>query len=181
MWRYGWGTDGPRRLWVFRSLTSVASPCLFISMVLASRFKPVGIMLNTHSYMCVCQLMFTVPCGCAARDVVLFVFIGTAGDSESYGQVSISSCSSKPEPPNGLVTIKLSSGSAHHVCLNGFNRGAAAAVCRQLGYLDADSVPKSDGEYVFYGPPDLYEYVHHFASLFFFLSQPASVVTNTVH
>ena len=118
---------------------------------------------------------------CRPRRYVSSVFIGTAGESESYGQVSISSCSSKPEPPNGLVTIKLSSGSAHHVCLNGFNRGAAAAVCRQLGYLDADSVPKSDGEYVFYGPPDLYEYVHHFASLFFFLSQPASVVTNTVH
>ena len=85
--------------------------------------------------------------------------------------MSLLPCSANTEPSIGFrVNIQLSSES-YDVCLNGFNRGAAAAVCRQLGYADADPVPGKDGEYVFYGEPDLYEYVHHFTSLFSFFSQ----------
>ena len=71
--------------------------------------------------------------------VFISFFIDTDGNAKSYGHMSVSSCSSKDELPNGLVTIE--SGLTYYVCLNGFNWGTAAAVCRQLGYLDADPVP----------------------------------------
>ena len=91
------------------------------------------------------------------------------GILKSYGHVSVLSCSSKDELLNGLVTIDLSSGlTYYYVCLNGFNQGAVAAVCRQLGYTDAVPV-LVDGEQKFFGPPDVYGYVHHFTSLFSFL------------
>ena len=44
------------------------------------------------------------------------------------------------------------------VCLNnknGFNRGAAAAVCRQLGFVDAKLEPTTVHNDHF-GPPDIY-------------------------
>ena len=44
------------------------------------------------------------------------------------------------------------------VCLNnknGFNRGAAAAVCRQLGFVDAEFEPTTVHNDHF-GPPDIY-------------------------
>ena len=105
--------------------------------------------------------MFTYCTGRLCQNLSLLV-VRTAGDSESYyGQVSISPCSSKDKVPNGLVTIELSSGSPSYVCLNGFDRGAAAAVCHQLGHVDADPV-LVDGEQRFFGPPDLYGYVHCF-------------------
>ena len=108
----------------------------------------------------------------------LFFFIGTAGDSESYGQVSLSpSCSSKDEPQSGLVTIELSAGSTYHVCLNGFDRGAAAAVCHQLGFVDAKPIPIGD-EQIFYGKPDQYEYVHHFTCQNVFLVVPKQYVVS---
>ena len=87
-------------------------------------------------------------------------FIGTAGEFESYGHVSVSSCSPKVKVPNGLLTIELSLGSTYYVCLNGFDRGAAAAVCRQLGYVDAVLDPVAGVN--FFGPSYHYGYVHHF-------------------
>ena len=65
-------------------------------------------------YFCTVRLYQNTGC------VFISFFIDTDGNAKSYGHVSVSSCSSKDELPNGLVIVELSSGSTYYVCLNGF-------------------------------------------------------------
>ena len=78
------------------------------------------------------------------------------GNISGDGNISLS-CPGTTYENQGLVSVSFEN-SNYHVCFGGFNRGAAAAVCRELGFVDAEIVVH-DNPPLYYGTPHSLGYV----------------------
>ena len=70
----------------------------------------------------------------------------SAAASPSHGDIYLS-CSGSEYTSKGTVSVYDATLDLYvDICKEGFNRGAAAAVCRQLGYVDADIAEPGHGD-----------------------------------
>ena len=72
--------------------------------------------------------------------------------SPPYGDVKINCSGANIAPKGGSGVVMFYNGQEYlPICLEGFTRGAAAAVCHQLGFIDASNA----------FPPDQQNYFGH--------------------